>query len=373
MNLPVIVQPTTGEAFTSWFARLADANGATVKQTAHALIPDIAPHVLLRQLTGQPDLALARRLAKVTGLTPIEIRRMSTVHSLGSRDTYHVDSGTSRPKFTSEHIRYHGISFCPACLEEQGPSFLTAWRNSFMFMCPIHQILMHTKCPQCGQTPTGLPWHPAGNVSRTNGARPRPGRCQSLFGDGEICDFELARTPGSTDFPDWAEFLWMQVELALIGTGMHTFKKPPTKAKWELDNLVRVLRRRPPPEEDVYALVPLAETPALSAAYRDYRAAQPWSKDEPLRLPNFRGWEEPDRNLPSAEVMLVLCAVAIEFLNTNTPLAGSIYFLGSSDIKIEIANRLRAHISVPLTEIVKRKPPMWQLEPPAAPRTRTRF
>ncbi len=315
MNLPVQIQPQPGESFVSWFARLCHANAATVRQVCRIVTPDVPPHELIREMTGSPPLPVVQKVAHATGISEQRLFETTTRNALGRRRASRLNS-SNELMVSSSHIRYHGTSFCPQCLQES-TSFLVAWRNSFTLICPIHERLMQSVCPKCRQVPLGLPWHPSSPRPGLEARVPVPGTCQASSGRGHVCAFPLEQSEPSTSLSPWAQWLELQVKVVLHNIGATCFVNDNEKSGWHLDHLVRELKRTPPSITDVLALVPEADAPEILNPYGEFLCNH--RHDPRLSKRYTRRFSDPDRTIPRPEVMLVLSAVALKMFEIASP------------------------------------------------------
>jgi len=152
---PVHPHPYPDELLSSWLVRIAHANGEKVQSfcnhefgTKHQIwnrdIDRLAPEWLL--------MALSERTA-----TPIEKVRQTTLKRYeGVLFEYSVSSGVEKwitpLKIYHRTRKSHGLQFCPECLKEgKEPYFRTQWRMAFHTFCPKHNVMMHDRCPCCGE------------------------------------------------------------------------------------------------------------------------------------------------------------------------------------------------------------------------------
>ena len=148
--LPMRPRPHQGELFSSWFLRLAHANGQrlpyfTVQLTGDDSFWRFDPDRFLR-----PE--VARTLAAVTGV-PLE-----TVQGLclGRYEGTVVDQlkprGAGRwimPLASQGYARKRpGLVYCPDCLRE-ALYLRSEWRLSFVTVCDRHARVLLDACPRC--------------------------------------------------------------------------------------------------------------------------------------------------------------------------------------------------------------------------------
>lgn len=152
---PVHPHPYPDELLSSWLVRIAHANGEKVQSfcnhefgTKHQIwnrdIDRLAPEWLL--------MALSERTA-----TPIEKVRQTTLKRYeGILFDHSVSSGVEKwitpLKIYHRTRKSHGLQFCPECLKEDvEPYFRTQWRIAFHTFCPKHNVMLHDRCPYCGE------------------------------------------------------------------------------------------------------------------------------------------------------------------------------------------------------------------------------
>lgn len=171
-----------GESFSSWFSRLALANGVSPSELYRVALPGgrmyrgdldrIAPENLLQNLSDKT-------------LVPILQLQQSTFRAWD--DTLIADDDGLRklpwlpPSASWSAKRSFGYQFCPACLcEDTEPFFRLAWRLRFTTTCQVHRIQFHDRCPACS-----APIQPL----YSNTSNPSVVCCSS-------CGFDLRNSPG---------------------------------------------------------------------------------------------------------------------------------------------------------------------------------
>lgn len=151
--LPVTRSMIAGEAFSSWFIRLADAHGMSVQQLGFWLMgrgrqvfaEDVDrgawEHLLdtVAVAAGQPLGTLAAgTLRSYEGVLWGELPRQGTarwvlpiIKRCTLRDGY-------------------GVQYCPLCLAtDEAPHLRLVWRLAFTVACPEHGCLLLDRCDRC--------------------------------------------------------------------------------------------------------------------------------------------------------------------------------------------------------------------------------
>lgn len=143
--------PQPEESFTSWFVRLAWANGLTAAELYAAAMPGARLYHL--DLDRFADPMLLGELAARTGRARANIANRTLRHWLGR--LYGDDDGIAKlvwlpPAGTSLSRRSFGQQICTACLREDAvPHLRLTWRLSFAPACPKHKRLLLDRCPRC--------------------------------------------------------------------------------------------------------------------------------------------------------------------------------------------------------------------------------
>lgn len=140
-----------GEAFSSWFSRLALGNGLTPQELYRIAMPGARMYRTDLDRTV-PDELLAN-LAERTGVRKSDLehatfRRWHGVLIDGMAD----DAKHPWLPASSCHARTqsHGQQYCPECLADDDTPFLRLeWRLAFTTTCNIHRSLLRDRCPRC--------------------------------------------------------------------------------------------------------------------------------------------------------------------------------------------------------------------------------
>uniref|UniRef100_Q31F36 TniQ domain-containing protein n=1 Tax=Hydrogenovibrio crunogenus (strain DSM 25203 / XCL-2) TaxID=317025 RepID=Q31F36_HYDCU len=155
---PVHPHPYPNELLSSWLVRIAHANGEKVQTFTHQEF-GVNKQVWNRDIDRLAPEWLLERLSEKTA-TSIEVVRQTTLkHYKGTLFHHSTHSGVEA--WITPLRMYHrkrkgfGLQFCPLCLkEDKEPYFRASWRVALQTFCLKHQIMMHDRCPQCGEAVT---------------------------------------------------------------------------------------------------------------------------------------------------------------------------------------------------------------------------
>lgn len=143
--------PLPDESFSSWFRRLANANGLPASELYAGALPGSYLNRQDLDRTAGPD--LIRALSNHTGVDALNMQER-TFARWGGR-IFEEDDGRCRldwlPPIGSEKARRSfGQQYCPACLaSDEVPYFRLQWRLRFVALCPIHHCQLADRCPVC--------------------------------------------------------------------------------------------------------------------------------------------------------------------------------------------------------------------------------
>lgn len=142
-----------GESFSSWFARVAAANGLRPAELYRIVQPGggLSP----RDLDRHGDIHLLGAMADKTGVSREELEQ-STFHRWAGwafeRDDGLVKLDWLPPAGREKAKRCFGQQVCPSCLAEDTiPHLRLGWRLSFLTVCPVHGRLLLDRCPACNE------------------------------------------------------------------------------------------------------------------------------------------------------------------------------------------------------------------------------
>jgi hypothetical protein len=153
---PVHPHPHHDELLSSWLVRIAHANGLKVQTFCHLEfdkryevwnrdIDRLAPEWLL--YTIQTKTGLSREQVLNTTLLTYQQKLYDKYRAAGQL------SWITTLQIYHRKRRGHGLQFCPLCLaEDKEPYFRKSWRIALHTFCPKHMILMHDRCPVCGES-----------------------------------------------------------------------------------------------------------------------------------------------------------------------------------------------------------------------------
>ena len=150
---PIRYKPLPDELLSCWLIRLAHGHGLKV-QTFTNLLFGNRRQVWNRDVDRLGPSWLIDELSRRTG-TPLNMAEGTCLRVLeGSLFPQFKLSGALPWVLTIG--MYHrkraayGQQFCPLCLEEDGvPYYRRSWRLAFMTTCPVHEVMLHDRCPQC--------------------------------------------------------------------------------------------------------------------------------------------------------------------------------------------------------------------------------
>lgn len=151
--LPIPLLPLEDELFTSWFVRVAYANGLRCNHLARILIGRGRP-----VFHGDIDRGIwktpAYRLAQLVGATSDVAEK-----TLLSAYCPYLWSSFSKkgvwpfvlPVSNKDHKeRKFGLQYCALCLStDSTPFYRKYWRLSFAVVCEVHGTQLRDRCPHC--------------------------------------------------------------------------------------------------------------------------------------------------------------------------------------------------------------------------------
>jgi hypothetical protein len=143
-------RPLPDELFSSWFGRVAAANGLTAAELYRLIVPKGASFSSdLDRVAGQ-DLIAA--MSAGTGIEP-SLLWSTTLVDWGER-VFELEEGIWMPSVRADHSRpTYSQQYCPLCLgEDQLAVFRRAWRLKFTVACDRHGIFLADRCPHCGKS-----------------------------------------------------------------------------------------------------------------------------------------------------------------------------------------------------------------------------
>jgi hypothetical protein len=215
-----------GESLTSWYTRIARANAYSSHELGSVLLGRAVHSVTVRDLDIAIDRALARALSATCQQDMVEI-------DLAALTTWEWQlSGTERrgkgpPRWVldrrkrSDQQRYgFWTQACPSCLrEDTDPYFRLAWRLAFLTECPLHQVRLIDRCPECQTNLDYVRWSQGGR---------RPDRLQALS-VCTVCRLDWASIeahPSSESLARWQSNLIEAFSTKWLEVGEHNVPIP---------------------------------------------------------------------------------------------------------------------------------------------------
>lgn len=178
-----------GEILTSWMVRIAHAHRLSAQIFYDRTIGHDHP-IWSRDIDRQPPLWLLQLLAQRTGKRLAEIQTLALTDYEGS--VFERQRSFGLQEWILPLLKYHrihrgfGMQFCPLCLKEDAiPYFRKVWRLALYTFCPAHGVILHDRCPQCGN---GVSFH-----RQRDGDWPLRGFVALSF--CTHCGFDLATAP----------------------------------------------------------------------------------------------------------------------------------------------------------------------------------
>lgn len=144
-------RPRPDEIFSSWFVRVAVANGLTAAELYRLIVPKgfARFHSDLDRVVGSD---LVEALSAGTGVEPAAV--WSTTLVDWSERAFELEDGIWMPSVRVDHSRpTFSQQYCPLCLaEDEVPIFRRAWRLKFVVACERHNVFLADRCPKCGKS-----------------------------------------------------------------------------------------------------------------------------------------------------------------------------------------------------------------------------
>jgi hypothetical protein len=140
------------ESFSSWFCRVAWANGLSPTELYAVTLP--GARLFRLDLDRTVADGLLAGLEDATGVSAIELR-LRTFHHWSST-VFGEDTGLGRLRWLASanavrHRSSFGQQVCHECLAEAPiPHMLVAWRLGVVHSCPVHRRLLLDRCSACG-------------------------------------------------------------------------------------------------------------------------------------------------------------------------------------------------------------------------------
>ncbi|MFC1672745.1 TniQ family protein [Pseudomonadota bacterium] len=148
---PYRPRPIQDESFSSWFCRIAWANGLSAAELYAVAFPGARMFRLdLDRFAGD---ALIENLSAHTGIPPSDLRSRTFRHwaeRVFEHDDGQVKLAWLPPAGLFRSSKSFGQQICPQCLRETDTTYLKkTWRLSFVSACDLHRTLLIDRCPAC--------------------------------------------------------------------------------------------------------------------------------------------------------------------------------------------------------------------------------
>ncbi len=150
---PIRYKPLPDELLSCWLIRLAHGHGLKVQTFCNLLFGN-RRQVWNRDVDRLGPSWLIEELSRRTG-TPMATAERTCLRTLEGRLFPQFKQSGTLPWVLAIGM-YHrkrssyGQQFCPLCLaEDEVPYYRRAWRLAFMTVCPLHEVMLHDRCPQC--------------------------------------------------------------------------------------------------------------------------------------------------------------------------------------------------------------------------------
>lgn len=152
-KLSVRLAPLPDELLSSWFVRLAHANGDKVQCLSYRVFgrePGFSS-------AGDIDRGKRQRIEnKIASITGVPLARVSET-TLANYEGFLWGEVAARgamswvmPVVDHQHRRgAHGLQACSECLREPIPFYRRSWRLAFHVICPYHERSLMDRCPGC--------------------------------------------------------------------------------------------------------------------------------------------------------------------------------------------------------------------------------
>lgn len=170
---PAHPKPLPEELLTSWFVRVAEANGIKL-QTLSWMLFGYGNSPWHRDVDRQPPARFLDIVCARTGLSREDANRATLDTYRGRLYSRPRSSGLLRwvsPIISAGASRHgFGVQFCPECLARDAvPYYRKQWRLALSTYCPDHDCFLYDACPVCG-APVAFFRHDFGRkISETKG------------------------------------------------------------------------------------------------------------------------------------------------------------------------------------------------------------
>lgn len=147
---PLRPAPLPGESMTSWFVRLAESNGVTVKTAFRSLIPGARSGFDPDQ---RPPKGFVEELEKRSLVSQTSLDTLTLAPFLAVLQQFKTKVGSNQMPWKCKDSSVHRLiknQFCPLCLAaDSNPYFRLMWRLSFVTVCDRHRVPLWDCCPFC--------------------------------------------------------------------------------------------------------------------------------------------------------------------------------------------------------------------------------
>lgn len=145
--------PLEGESFSSWFRRLAAANGLSARHLYRALMP--GAQLFTYDLDRHACPSLVSALTSETGVEEaslLDLKLQRWDGTIGPSVEIKEKMLWRPPAGRDGSSRSFGQQICALCLEEDHePHYRAIWRLGFSTICTKHMTLLLDRCPSCGE------------------------------------------------------------------------------------------------------------------------------------------------------------------------------------------------------------------------------
>ena len=151
--LPIHPQPKADEIFSSWYCRIAQANGIKL-HTLEVQLFGRDKQIWTRDIDKSIDEPTLQRVALICG-TEMDRARDTTLRSYESNLFQEINpNGNTNwilPLGVFHRKRHRrSMQFCPLCLAtDEVPYYRKQWRLALCTFCDRHDVLLHDCCPKC--------------------------------------------------------------------------------------------------------------------------------------------------------------------------------------------------------------------------------
>jgi TniQ len=151
---PARPRPLPDELLTSWWFRLARANGIKLQPFSRLVLNTERTTTWNVDLDKSVKDETLKVLARNTGIPLARVRQMPLGALKGRLFRKFNVEGVNRwilqvGVFHAARLR-PGMQCCPTCLrEDEIPYYRRIWRLSFVTICPVHWIPLIDRCPKC--------------------------------------------------------------------------------------------------------------------------------------------------------------------------------------------------------------------------------